>query len=92
MRVLLVEDEPGIAKFIRQGLSEAGYAVDLAQDGLEGLHYATGAEYKDRSSRTGGTGLGLAIASEIIRLHGGKIEVESQVNRGTTFTVHLTSC
>ena len=45
MRVLLVEDEPGIAKFISQGLSEAGYAVDVAKDGIEGLHYANVAEY-----------------------------------------------
>ena len=45
MRVLVVEDEPGIAQFIRQGLREAGYAVDVAYDGEEGLDYAYVAEY-----------------------------------------------
>lgn len=45
MRVLVVEDEPGIAKFIRQGLSEAGYVVDVAQDGKDGLNYALATEY-----------------------------------------------
>ncbi len=45
MRVLVVEDEPGIAQFIRQGLSEAGYAVDVAHDGHEGLDYAFVAAY-----------------------------------------------
>src|SRR5919199_2856183 len=45
MRVLVVEDEPGIAQFVRQGLSEAGYAVDVARDGREGLDYALSAEY-----------------------------------------------
>lgn len=45
MRVLLVEDEPGIAQFIRQGLAEAGYAVDVAPDGRSGWDYATAAEY-----------------------------------------------
>jgi len=45
MRVLVVEDEPGIAQFIRQGLSEAGYAVDVAHDGHEGLDYALVAAY-----------------------------------------------
>ena len=45
MRVLVVEDEPGIAQFIRQGLSEAGYAVDVAYDGKEGLDYAFVAAY-----------------------------------------------
>lgn len=45
MRVLVVEDEPGIAGFVQQGLTEAGYAVDMASDGLEGLDYALVAEY-----------------------------------------------
>ncbi|MEM7130425.1 MAG: response regulator transcription factor [Chloroflexota bacterium] len=45
MRILLVEDEPGIADFIRQGLVEAAHAVDVAVDGLDGLAYATSAEY-----------------------------------------------
>ncbi len=45
MRVLVVEDEPGIAQFISQGLREAGYAVDVAHDGQEGLDYAYVAEY-----------------------------------------------
>ncbi len=42
-----------------------------------------------RSRQTGGTGLGLAIAQEIVRLHGGKIAVESNLQQGTTFTVCL---
>ena len=45
MRILVVEDEPGIANFVRQGLSEAGYAVDVAWNGEEGLSYAISAEY-----------------------------------------------
>src|SRR5215813_3192244 len=45
MRVLVVEDEPGIAQFIRQGLREAGYAVDVAYDGEEGLDYVYVAAY-----------------------------------------------
>ena len=45
MRVLVVEDEAGIADFVRQGLTEAGYAVDVARDGREGLEYALAAAY-----------------------------------------------
>jgi len=45
MRILVVEDEPGVAHFIRQGLTEAGHAVDVARDGQEGLDYALAAEY-----------------------------------------------
>lgn len=45
MRVLLVEDEPGMAQFISQGLLEQGYAIDIASDGREGLEYALLSEY-----------------------------------------------
>ena len=45
MRVLVVEDEPAILGFVRQGLTEAGYAVDAARDGREGLDYALAADY-----------------------------------------------
>jgi signal transduction histidine kinase len=38
-----------------------------------------------------GTGLGLAICKEIIEHHGGRIDVFSEIGRGTTFTIHLPS-
>src|SRR3972149_915510 len=41
MRVLVVEDERKIADFIRKGLSEHGYAVDVAHDGDEALDWPT---------------------------------------------------
>ncbi|MEC4982746.1 MAG: response regulator transcription factor [Oscillatoria sp. PMC 1068.18] len=45
MHILLVEDEPGIAQFINQGLKEAGYIVDVAFDGKQGWEYASSVEY-----------------------------------------------
>jgi DNA-binding response OmpR family regulator len=42
---LLVEDELSISQFIRQGLSEAGYAVDALTDGRDGLDYALSVDY-----------------------------------------------
>jgi len=37
MRILLVEDEKNVAAFIKKGLGEEAYAVDIARDGNEGL-------------------------------------------------------
>lgn len=45
MRVLVVEDDIGIAQFLQQGLSENGYAVDVAEDGHSGLEYAQATTY-----------------------------------------------
>jgi two-component system, OmpR family, phosphate regulon sensor histidine kinase PhoR len=44
---------------------------------------------KNRSRELGGTGLGLAIAKHIIDAHGSKIEVSSEIGRGTTFSFWL---
>ncbi len=40
MRVLVIEDESGVAGFLKKGLREASYAVDLADNGTDGLHKA----------------------------------------------------
>ena len=41
VKILIVEDEPKTGDYLRQGLREAGFAVDLATDGADGLHLAT---------------------------------------------------
>lgn len=45
MRILIVEDEPGISNFIKQGLEEESYAVDAADNGTDGLSLALSGEY-----------------------------------------------
>lgn len=46
MRILVIEDEKHIADFIRQGLKEEGYAVDVAYDGERG-YFLAGTETYD---------------------------------------------
>jgi DNA-binding response OmpR family regulator len=45
MRVLLVEDHRQLARMLHRGLEEAGFAVDVAADGLEGDYKARSADY-----------------------------------------------
>jgi two-component system, OmpR family, response regulator len=45
MRVLIVEDDATIAEFVAGGLTEAGYAVDIASDGERGAELASSASY-----------------------------------------------
>jgi two-component system copper resistance phosphate regulon response regulator CusR len=45
MKILVVEDEPKTGDYLRQGLVEAGFVVDLARDGVDGLHLGQTGEY-----------------------------------------------
>jgi two-component system OmpR family response regulator len=45
MRVLVIEDEPGLADALARGLERDGFAVDVAADGVAGLHQARETPY-----------------------------------------------
>jgi two-component system phosphate regulon sensor histidine kinase PhoR len=47
---------------------------------------------KARSRDVGGTGLGLSIVKHVVERMGGSVAVESQLGRGSTFTVLLPAC
>jgi len=45
MRVLVVDDHPKLADYLRKGLTENGYVVDVAANGIDGRHLAVNGEY-----------------------------------------------
>jgi two-component system copper resistance phosphate regulon response regulator CusR len=45
MKILVVEDEPKTGDYLKQGLGEAGFVVDLARDGASGLHLGSSGDY-----------------------------------------------
>ena len=45
MRILVVEDDKKVAGFIKKGLEEETYAVDVAYDGEDGLHFGSEGQY-----------------------------------------------
>ncbi|MDP1595391.1 transcriptional activator protein CopR [mine drainage metagenome] len=45
MKILIVEDEQKTGDYLKQGLSEAGFVVDLVRDGLDGVHQALTDDY-----------------------------------------------
>ena len=45
MKILIVEDEPKAGDYLRQGLREAGFTVELVHNGVDGLHLALGGDH-----------------------------------------------
>jgi two-component system, OmpR family, copper resistance phosphate regulon response regulator CusR len=45
-RILIIEDDKSVAEYLKQGLSENGFVVDLARDGIEGRYLAAEGEYQ----------------------------------------------
>ncbi len=81
---------------IRVGLrEEEGFAVVEVRDTGVGIARHELPRLFDRYRRAAstahveGTGLGLTLTKEMVKLHGGRVEVESEVGVGTTFSVYL---
>ena len=45
MKILVIEDEPRAAEYLRQGLTESSYAVEVAYNGTDGLHVAANGDH-----------------------------------------------
>ena len=73
-------------------LVEDGILIQVKDTGIgiskEDLPYVKDKFYKGKSSKSH-SGLGLSICDEIVKLHGGVIEVESELNKGTKMSVFL---
>jgi signal transduction histidine kinase len=80
---------------VRAGESEGRALLEVTDHGLgiplEDQALIFTKFYRGRAAASGipGTGLGLAIARELVHAHGGEIEFESELGRGTTFRVEL---
>jgi two-component system sensor histidine kinase ResE len=68
-------------------VADTGFGIDV--EDLPNIFARFYRGRRSQRSETPGTGLGLAIVKEIVDMHGGRIEVESQVKQGTTFRVWL---
>jgi signal transduction histidine kinase len=85
---LLREDEVKMGEYLRQGLSEAGFVVDLAVMACPKLFDRSSRIDPSRQRHGSGAGLGLAIVKSIIDAHGGNIDVVSGAGR-TRFQISL---
>ncbi|MEO5659405.1 MAG: response regulator, partial [Polaromonas sp.] len=45
MKILVIEDEIKLAEYLRRGLTEEGFVIDVAHNGIDGLHLAIEATY-----------------------------------------------
>ena len=83
IRVEVLEEEKfGLIKVIDSGIGIPEYDIERIFERFYRVD-------KARSREVGGTGLGLAIVKHIIEAHGSKVEVKSEVNKGSEFSFRL---
>ena len=70
-------------------VSVADTGIGIARADLPRLFREFEQLAQPNGTRPEGTGLGLALTRRLVELHGGRVEVESELGRGSTFSVHL---
>ena len=79
-------DEPGYMR-VRTRVSDTG--IGMSEDYLTKIFEAFTREQNTTKSKIAGTGLGMSIVKKYVDLLGGTIDVESELGKGSTFTVTL---
>ena len=79
-------DEPGYMR-VRTRVSDTG--IGMSEDYLTKIFEAFTREQNTTKSKIAGTGLGMSIVKKYVDLLGGTIEIESELGKGSTFTVTL---
>ena len=87
IRADLQESPPG--EYIKVCFRVIDNGIGISTDAIEDLFQPFLQAESATTRRYGGTGLGLSICSRLTELMGGKIEVESQLNQGSQFSVTL---
>ena len=82
-------NDSGETRHYRLVITVADTGVGIAPDQQERIFDAFEQQEGQSSRRYGGTGLGLAISRKLVEMMGGKLTVESEQSRGSTFTVIL---
>lgn len=65
------------------------FGIGISKEELRDIFLPFHRSVNDEIQAKGGTGLGLAIVREIARGHGGEISVESEIDQGSVFSLHL---
>ncbi|MFN4298208.1 MAG: response regulator [Thermaurantimonas sp.] len=72
---------------VKLTVSDTG--IGIPPDKIDTIFESFSQAHSNKKKNFGGTGLGLAITKKLVELQGGKITVESEINKGSTFTVEL---
>jgi signal transduction histidine kinase len=73
-------------RFARIAVRDTGPGISAQERSMIFLEYK---QAQEERARRRGTGLGLAITRRLVQMHGGSIDVDTQVGQGSTFTVFL---